>query len=298
MKYMKKSKSEKAFDGLNYFFMFLFVLMIIYPILNMVAISLSSDSYVLTSRVTFYPRGLNFTAYNQAFQNSMLMRAYINTITVALFGALSSLLIISFAAYPLAYSDFIGKRVIGFMILFTLWFSGGMIPQFLVTRNLGLLNTKAGLIFSILAGPFHIIILRAFFQTIPKSLMESAKIDGANDFKILFRIVWPLSKPALALIALWIVVGHWNAYMIPLLYLTDRNQFTLQIVLRDIVLLSQAYIYGMATEIQTADTISNTALPEQTKNAVVFIAMVPMLILYPFLQKYFVKGVMLGAVKE
>jgi putative aldouronate transport system permease protein len=221
-----------------------------------------------------------------------------NTMIVTLLGAVFSLLVMSLAAYPLAYSDFIGKKFISLMIVFTLWFSGGMIPKFLVTRNLGLLNTKAGLILDILAGAFHIIILRSFFQTIPRSLIESSKIDGANDFRILFRIVWPLSKPALALIALWIIVGHWNAYMVPLLYLTDRNQFTLQIVLRDIVLLSQAYMYGMETGVQTADTLANSGMPEQTKNAVVFLAMIPMLVLYPFLQKYFVKGVMLGAVKE
>jgi putative aldouronate transport system permease protein len=275
-----------------------FMALILYPILNIIAISLSSDYYVLTSQVSVFPLDPEFDAYKQAFQNKMLLRSYINTITVALSGALCSLVMISLAAYPLAFSDFIGKKLVGLLIVFTLWFNSGMIPKFLVTRNLGLLNTKAGLVFDTLAGAFHIIILRSFFKTIPKSLMESAKIDGANDFRILFHIVWPLSKPALALIALWIIVGHWNAYMVPLLYLNDQKQFTLQIVLRDIVMLASGSLYGIEMGVQTGETVSNSAISEQTKNAVVFIAMFPMLVVYPFLQRYFVKGIMLGAVKE
>jgi len=298
----KKKLSEVAFDMANYLFMGLFLIIILYPILNMVSISLSDDYYVLTNKITIYPRGFDVDAYAQIFTNKSLLRSFGNTVFVAVIACGLSLLIDSLAAYPLAFSNFLGKKVFTTLLIFTMWFSGGMIPTFLVVKNLGLLNSLWSLILSSMLSAYHVIILRAFFETIPPSLVESAKIDGANEFTILFRIVWPLSKPALALIALWVVVGHWNAFLTPLIYLNDIKKYTLQLVLRDIVLLSGSDLYGLSTITSSTatggDVTSYSAISEQTKNAVIFVSMIPMLILYPFLQKYFVKGIMLGAVKE
>jgi len=295
---IEKNVSEKIFDVVNIIIMSLVIICTLYPILNMLAISLSDDVYVLTSKVTFYPRGLDLDAYKQVFSNNFLMRAYKNTILVALLGVITSLPFTSFAAYPLAFSNFHGKKFVSFFIVFTMWFHGGMIPNFIVMRNLGLINNYASLILSSLISAYNVIILRNFYETIPSSLIESAKIDGANDFLILGRIVWPLSKPVLAILSLWTIVGHWNSFMTPLLYLNDHKKYTLQLVLRDIVLQATgAELYGMDTSYKTVETSSYAAINEQTKNAVVFVSMVPMLILYPFLQKYFVKGIMLGAVK-
>ncbi|MEG0767258.1 MAG: carbohydrate ABC transporter permease [Clostridia bacterium] len=294
----KRTWSQMLFDWFNTALMAFIIVIILYPVLNMLAISLSSDSAVLTSSVTFYPRGIDFDAYRQVFQNHVLFTAYGNTIFIAVISCVLSLVFTSFAAYPLAFADFDGKKVISFMIVFTMWFSGGMIPSFLVIRYLGLINSLWSLIFSSLIGAYHVVILRNFFESIPDSLIESAHLDGAHDFCVLFRIVWPLSKPALALIALWVVVGHWNDFFAPLLYLNDFHKYTLQLVLRDIVLNATGMeLYGMNTAYTTVESSSYAAISEQTKNAVVFVSMIPMLMLYPFLQKYFVKGIMLGAVK-
>lgn len=297
----RKKPGEKIFDAANLLFMFLFLIIILYPIFNMVSISVSDDYYVLSNRVTFFPKGFDLDAYSQIFANQSLMMSFLNTAFVAVAACLLGLALESLAAYPIAYSDFIGKKVYTSLLIFTMWFSGGMIPTFLVVKRVGLLNSLWALVVVSMFSAYHVIILRAFFQTIPISLIESAKMDGANDFTILFRIVWPLSKPALALVALWIIVANWNSFLNPLIYLNDINKYTLQLVLRDIVLLSGSDLYGLSTTasaVNRGDTSTFAAISEQTKNAVIFVSMIPMLVLYPFLQKYFVKGIMLGAVKE
>ncbi|MBR2287618.1 MAG: carbohydrate ABC transporter permease [Clostridia bacterium] len=290
------SVSRKVFLVVNAILMVLFMLVILYPILNMFSISLSEDTPVLTGRVTFYPQGLDFGAYEKAFQNRMLMRSYMNTIYVSLMGCICSLVLTSFAAYPLAYGKFYGKKVISFLIMFTMWFSAGMIPTFMVVRNLGLVDNLFSLVAVSMVSAYNTIILRNYYESIPISLVESGYLDGANDFQILAHIITPMAKPALAIIALWVVVGHWNEFFNPLIYINSIEKYTLQMVLRDIVIdASGTELYGMAQT--TMDGMSHTAISEQTKNAVVFLAIFPMLVLYPFLQKYFVQGMMIGAVK-
>lgn len=202
----------------------------------------------------------------------------------------------SFAAYPLAYVNFYGKKLISFLIMFTMWFSAGMIPTFMVVRNLGLINNLFSLICVSLVSAYNTIILRNYYESIPSALVESGYLDGANDFQVLIHIVTPMAKPALAIIMLWSIVGHWNDFFSPLIYLNDTKKYTLQLVLRDIVLeASGTELYGITTT--TAEGSSHSAISEQTRNAVVFLAMLPMLVIYPFLQKYFVTGMMIGAVK-
>ncbi len=292
----KLSHGQKAFRAFNIVLMILFVIVVLYPVLNIFAVSLSEDTAVLTGSVTVYPKGLDLTAYNKAFENRQLMRAYGNTVFVAVLGCAVTLVFTSFAAYPLAFCDFYGKKIISFLIMFTMWFGAGMIPTYMVVRKLHLVGSLLSLVAMSMISAYHTIILRTYYESIPRSLVESAYLDGANEFQSLLRIVTPSAKPALAIIALWSVVGHWNDFFSPLIYLTDINKYTLQLVLRDIVLeASGTELYGMSS--QTVDGISHSAISEQTKNAVVFLAMVPMLVLYPFLQKYFVKGMMIGAVK-
>ena len=292
------SPGRKVFLGINAFVMILFVLIILYPILNMFSISLSEDTAVLTGRVTVYPIGLDLNAYERAFQNRLLMRAYLNTVLVAGAGCFCSLVMTSLAAYPLAYGDFYGKKIISFLIMFTMWFSAGMIPTYMVVRNLGLIDHLFSLVAVSLVSAYHTIILRNYYESIPMSLVESGYLDGANDVQILLRIITPMSKPALAVIALWVVVGHWNAFFAPLIYINSMEKYTLQLVLRDIVInASGIEIYGMNANVLETGT-NEAAISEQTKNAVVFLSIFPMLVLYPFLQKYFVKGIMIGAVKE
>lgn len=298
----KKTINEQVFDVANLVFMCLFLVVILYPVLNMISISLSDDYFVLTNNVTFYPRGFDSDAYMQIMTNQSLIRSFGNTVFVAVVTCILSLVLESLAAYPLAFSDFAGKKVYTTLLIFTMWFSGGMIPSFLVIKNLGLLDSLWSLVLSSLLSAYNVIILRAFFESIPISLVESAKIDGAHEFTILGRIICPLSKPALALIALWVIVAQWNSFVTPLIYLNDIKKYTLQLVLRDIVLMSGSDLHGLNTMTSSTttggDTSSYSAISEQMKNAVIFVSMLPMLVLYPFLQKYFVKGIMLGAVKE
>ena len=281
----------------NAVIMIVFMLIILYPILNMLAISLSEDTAVLTGRVTVYPMGWDLNAYEKAFQNRLLMRAYGNTLFVAVVGCLCSLVLTSLAAYPLAYGKFYGKKIISFLIMFTMWFSAGMIPTYMVVRNLHLVDSLFSLIAVSLISAYHTIILRNYYESIPISLVESGYLDGANDFQILVHIITPMAKPALAIIALWVVVGHWNAFFAPLIYINTMEKYTLQLVLRDIVIsASGTEIYGIKTTVME-NGATELAISEQTKNAVVFLSIFPMLVLYPFLQKYFVKGMMIGAVK-
>jgi putative aldouronate transport system permease protein len=289
----RRSISEIIFTVTNTLFMVAVVLATVYPVMNIAAISASADGAVLRGDVTFYPIGFNLRAYVSIFNENSLVRAYGNTLFVALFGCLFGLVMTAFAAYPLAYCNFFGKRTVTFFILFTMWFSGGMIPTYLVVRQVGLFNSLWALIIVPLVSAYNVIILTSFFKSIPIFLIESAKIDGANEFTILFRIVVPVSKPVIATVALWIIVAHWNDFFAPLMYLKDFRKYTLQVVLRDIVLLNSGGDYGMSS----GSSDVTAALPEQIKDAVIFVSMIPMLIIYPFLQKYFVKGVMLGAIK-
>lgn len=292
----KRTVSQKCFTIFNTLFMIIFMILILYPVLNILAISLSEDTAVLTGSVTFYPMGLDLSAYEKAFTNRLLLSSYMNTVLVAVTGCIFTLVFTSMAAYPLAFCDFYGKKVVSFMIMFTMWFSAGMIPSFMVVKTLGLVNNLASLVIVSLISAYNTIILRNYYESIPASLVESAYLDGANDFGVLAKIITPMAKPALAIIALWSVVGHWNDFFAPLIYINDTKKYTLQLVLRDIVLeASGTELYGMSTT--TVEGSSHSAISEQTKNAVVFLAMVPMLVIYPFLQKYFVKGMMIGAVK-
>lgn len=292
----KKTLSQKAFIVANTVFMILFMAIILYPVLNIFAISLSEDTPVLTGRVTVFPIGWDLTAYENAFGNKLLLSSYANTILVAVVGSLFSIVLTSFAAYPLAYVDFYGKKIISFLIMFTMWFSAGMIPTFMVVRNLGLINSLFSLVCVGLVSAYNTIILRNYYESIPSALIESGYLDGANDFQVLIHIVTPMAKPALAIIMLWCIVGHWNDFFGPLIYLNDTKKYTLQLVLRDIVLeASGTELYGITTT--TVEGSSHSAISEQTRNAVVFLAMLPMLVIYPFLQKYFVTGMMIGAVK-
>jgi putative aldouronate transport system permease protein len=294
---IRYTPGEHLFALINYIIMALLLVFFLYPLLNMVSISMSNDIAVLRSEVTFYPRGFSAVAYDMIFNNLVLWRSFINSIFVAFIGCFLSLIMVCISAYPLAFGRFYGKKFFNLLILFTMWFSGGMIPTFLAVRNLGLNNSLWALIVNGLLSAYHVIIAKSYFQSIPVSLVESAHMDGANDFTILFRIIAPTAKPVLATIALWIIVGHWNDYLYPLIFLSDRNKYTLQLVLKEIVLSSQSSLYGLSAAVSTTDN-GVAALGQQVRNAVLVVSMIPMILIYPFVQRYFVSGIMLGAVKE
>lgn len=293
---IKPTKGEKAFDVFNIVLMIVLCFIFLFPVLNVLAISLSGSGPVLRNEVFIWPKQMTLVAYRDIIANKYIFRAYGNTIFVAVVGCVSTLLMVSLAAYPIAFCDFYGKKIFSAMILISLWFGGGMIPTYLVMRSVGLTNTLWALIVNVLCSSYYVIVLRSFFiGGIPMSLIESMRIDGANDFQILFRLVLPLSKAALATIALWIVVGHWNDFFAPLIYLQDRDKYTLQVVLRDIILQASGALYEANNAARVQD--GTAVIPAQVQNSVIIVSMLPMLAIYPFLQKYFVKGVTIGAVK-
>jgi putative aldouronate transport system permease protein len=294
---IRLTTGEKVFSAVNYTLMFILLIAFLYPLLNMAAISLSSDVPVLRAEVTFYPKNFTLSPYNKIIANTQLWRSIMNSVFVAFVGCICSLVMISIAAYPLAFADFYGKKVYTGLIIFTIWFSGGIIPTFMTIRNLGLHNSLWALIVNSLMSGYYIVIARSYFQSIPISMVESARIDGANDYSILFRIIIPLSKPVLATLALWVIVGHWNDYLQPLIFLADRNKYTLQLVLKELVLSYEQSLYGLSAA--SSSNFSGVAdLGPQVRNAALVVSMIPMVIFYPFVQRYFVTGIMLGAVKE
>jgi len=288
---IKKSRSDRIFDFINLSLLTLFGICIIVPFLNVFSMSVSDELAIVSNRVTIWPVGLSFNSYRSVLRSSSILSAYLNTIKVAVAGMALALLMTSLAAYPQAFGHFPGKRFLHLVVMLTMWFSAGLIPSYVVMRQLGLVNSHFALILSGAASAYNILILTNYFRSVPRSLIESAEIDGSNDLRTLFTIVMPLSKAGLATIGLWVFVAHWNDYLRPLVYLQDIKKYTLQIMLREIVLASQ-----------NTDLIEyeggTSAIPEQLKNAVVVVAMLPVMCVYPFIQKYFVKGVMLGSVKE
>lgn len=294
--FIRRSRGEKAFNVFNVCLMVLMLVFFLYPLLNMLSISMSDEYAVLRAEVTFYPIGFSTQAYSMIFQSSELWRSVYNSLFVAIVGCVCSLLILSIAAYPLAFGDFYGKKVYNALILFTMWFSGGIIPTFLTIIQLGLYNSLWALIVNGMLSAYNVVIVRSYFDSIPTSIVESARIDGANDYRILFRLVMPLSKPVLATVSLWVIVGHWNDFLNPLIFLSDRQNYTLQLTLKELVLNAESSIHNISMNSSTT-TSGAVALGQQVRNAVLVVSMIPMIALYPFVQRFFIGGVMLGSVK-
>lgn len=295
--FIKRSTGEKAFNVCNLILMALLLVFLLYPVLNVLAISMSSETEVMAANVTFYPIGFNPQAYTTIFKDSELWRSVFNSVFVAFGGCAISLVALCIAAYPLAFGNFYGKKLYSIIIMFTMWFQGGIIPLFLTVQNLGLYDTLWALILNGLISAYNVVIIRSYFNSIPYSVVESARIDGANDFRILFRLIVPLSKPVLATVALWVIVGHWNDYMNPLILISSTENQTLQLKLKSLVLAAESSTSNLSTLSQSTDHKGVAALSTQVKNAVLVVSMVPMIVIYPFIQRFFVSGVMLGSVK-
>ena len=294
--FIRQSRGEKVFGAANIMFMLFMLVIFLYPLLNMFSISVSNQYAILRAEVSFFPIGFETTSYKLIFANQDIWRSIGNSLFVALAGCALSLLLTCVAAYPLAFGDFYGKKLFNILILFTMWFNGGIIPTFLTIRQLGLHDTLWSLIVNSMLVAYNVVIVRSYFQSIPQSVVESARIDGANDYLILFKLIIPLSKPVLATVALWVIVGHWNDYLNSLLFLSSRHNYTLQLVLKELVLNAEASIHNISMS-SDSSTSGAAALGQQMRNGVLVVSMIPMIILYPFVQRYFISGVMLGSVK-
>ncbi|CAM3845287.1 carbohydrate ABC transporter permease [Marinicrinis lubricantis] len=289
---MRRSLGEKTFDGFNYLLLTLVIVVSAYPMLYILNSSISDPTEMLRNRsFMLWPEGFTLEAYKYVLTNPKIYTGYMNTLFYVVVGTSFNLLMTSLAAYALSRPDLYVRKLLMKIIVFTMFFSGGMIPTFLLIQNLGLINDRLALILPVAINTFYLIIMKTSFEGIPNELVESAKLDGANDFTILFRIILPVSKAILAVLTLYYAVDHWNDYMGPLLYLREQNLYPIQIVLRDILL-------SNSTEAMGGGVDTGFALGENIKYATIIISTLPIVMVYPFIQKYFVQGALLGAVKQ
>lgn len=287
-----KTISSRIFDIVNYTPLLIIGLVTILPFLHVIAGSFTTVTELAQKQFVLFPTVWSLDAYKYVFSTNTVFRSLGVSVGVTFLGTLFSMLLTCLMAYGLSRRDLDGRNFIMFMVLFTMLFSGGMIPTFLVVKEMGLIDTYAALIVPTAINAFNLIIMRNFFQNLPEGLEESAKIDGAGDWGILFRIVIPLSMPAIATISLFYAVTYWNTYMSAILYLNDAAKWPVQVILRQIVILAS----GLAADTSGMDEFVRP--PEQTvKMAVIVIATPPILCVYPFLQKHFAKGAPLGSIK-
>lgn len=296
---MIKSKLNKytfgdyIFDGFNAVFLIALMFVTLYPMYYVIVASFTDNLTLLASTgFLWYPQGFNVNAYRLAFTHPLLLSGYKNILIIMVGGLFFNLSLTLFTGYFLASKDVYFKKPILFMILFTMFFSGGMIPAFLNIQRLGLFNTLWALILPGAVSVFNAIICRTAIMALPDSLSESARIDGANDFTILFKIVTPLIKPTMVVLILFYGIGHWNSWFPASIYIRDVTRLPIQNILRSILIANSDILNAAVTERDRIDQFSETI-----KYAAIVITTVPVLLIYPFLQRYFVKGVMIGSVK-
>ena len=266
------------------------------PLVYIVANSFSSASAVSAGRVLLWPVEPSLKAYKVAFGDPQIMQGYLNSFIYAIGGTLISVTLTIAIAYPLSRRTFFGRNVIMSVLIFTMLFSGGLIPTYLVVQDLGMLNTRWAMVIPSAIGVWQVIIARTFFRsTIPEELYEAATIDGASDLRFLWSIVLPLSKPVIAVIALMYAIFQWNSYFDALIYLKDPGLYPLQIVLRNVLILNT--LTGSTTTTSLAQQLEQQQLANVLKYALIVISSLPVLIIYPFVARHFTKGVMVGAVK-
>lgn len=286
----------KAFDALNVVIMILLIIITVYPLWNQFILSFADRQYLYAVTPQWYPKSVNLDSYKAILKYDDLWTGYFNTILRTILGTLIGVLCTAMCAYPLTKKDLPANKFITKAIVFTMLFSGGLIPSYLlITGTLHLNDTIWALILPMLVTPYNIFIMRNFFQTVPESLEEAARIDGAGYFRIFWQIIMPLSKPVLATVALWVAVSHWQAWYDNLLYLQDPSQWGLQMVLRELLVSNQSTNIFQA--VSQAFGSAGAVDERQLRSAVIVVSILPMLILYPILQKYMNKGVILGAVK-
>ncbi|MEI7024723.1 carbohydrate ABC transporter permease [Paenibacillus sp. y28] len=290
---IKTSWGSRVFDSVNTALLIAFALLTVIPLIYVIAGSFATQKELLQRGFILFPTEFSMDAYAYIFSTQTLVRSLLVTIYITVAGTLINIFFTCLMAYPLARKDMDFRKPILMLVVFTMLFSGGMIPTFLVVKQLGMINTYWSLLIPGAISAFNLIIMRNFFQQLPDGLEESAKIDGCNDLGIFFRIVLPLSMPAIATFSLFYAVGHWNTFFTAVLYINDHLKWPIQVLMRQIVILASGGIGDSSA--MDADYV---APPEQSvKMAVIVVSTLPILLVYPFLQKHFAKGVLLGSVK-
>lgn len=288
---MRMTKGEKAFSFFNYAFLLLLAAVCLLPYITLLAKSFSAESYVVSGSITFWPKGFNTKAYAGLMNSSFFRTAFTNSLIVTISGTLVHVFFTLCVGYVCSKEHIPGSRTLMRMYVFTMLFSGGMIPSFIVVKSLGLMNNLLVMVLPGMVSTFNMILARNYFYTVPDSLEESAKLDGASNLQVFFRIMLPMAIPSVATIAIFTAVGLWNNYMTPLIYLTKSNVKLLSVYLKDII---------TASDMQSLDNpeLFDRVASESFRAAAIFVSTAPILLVYPFLQKYFIVGMTIGAVKQ
>ena len=287
-----RKTSRRVFNVFNYLFLGVIMVITLYPLYYQFIVSISNGLDVMRGEVTFLPQNITLDTYRQFLKGDLFMYMK-NSVFYTVLGTFINLAMSSLCAYPLTRKKFSGRKFFTFMVTFTMFFSGGMVPLYLVVKELELLDTVWALVLPVAISTYNMIIIRTSFQAIPESLIESAQLDGANDVVILCRIVLPLSKAVLATMLLYYAVSHWNDYFNAMLYINSKELYPLQIMLRNMLIAGlfseEAGVAGGSTTFSVTDAT--------LRAAAIIVTTLPILVVYPFVQRYFVKGVMIGSVK-
>lgn len=285
-----RSRADNIFNVFNTIFMIFILICTLYPFWYVIVCSFSSISHVTNSVVLLWPDGIHLDAYQQVFRNNLVPVAYGNTLFITLIGTAISMFLTSLSAFVLSRSELPGNKVMTLFAVFTMLFNAGLVPFYLQVRDLGLLNSRWSLILPFALSTYNTVILRNFFKSVPNALYEASAIDGSSYIGYFFRILLPLSLPSIATITLFYAVSYWNAYFYSILFLTDRALYPIQAILRQIL---------MSSEFNTLlyDDGSQNLASEMLKCAMIVITALPIICVYPFLQRYFVKGIMVGSLK-
>lgn len=286
---IRQSPASLAFDIFNYAALGAVALIMILPFIHVVAASFTWVQEYLSKDFVLFPSTFSLEAYRYVFSTGTILRGLMVSTGVTVVGTCMNLLMSALTAYPLAHRNLYGRKVMIFLVIFTLMFNGGMVPMFIIVQKLHMLNTYASLILPYVISSFNLMLFKNYFQELPVELEESAKLDGYNDLSILFLIILPLSKPLLATFAIMFGVEHWNSWFNAMLYLSDSKKWPIQVILRQIVLI--------ASEVGDAAGGANYIPPVTVRMCTIVVATMPILCIYPFLQRYFTKGILMGSVK-
>lgn len=291
----KRSKEDIVIDTFVYALLAIITVVVAYPLIYVISASLSNPAEVINGNVMLLPKGITIEGYMRVFKDEAILTGYRNTILYTVIGTFVNIIVTIITAYPLSRKDFVGRNVIMLILTFTMFFGGGLIPTYLVIKTLGLIDNFWVMILPGVISVYNVIIARTFFQSsIPIELQEAAMIDGCSNFKILRLIVIPLAKPIIAVLVLYYGVAHWNAFFTALIYLSDKDKFPLQLILREILLQNQM---TDMLDLGSSSVAEQQMWGEGIKYAIIIVSSLPVILIYPLIQRYFVKGVMIGALK-
>lgn len=294
-KKIKMSKKDTIFMGLVYLFLTFVLIIVLYPLIYVISASFSSPGAVSSGKVFLLPVDPTLIGYDAVFKNPKIVSGFLNSFFYLIIGTAVNVAMTMLAAYPLSRREFLGRKIISGIFVFTMYFSGGLVPTYLLVKNLHLLDTRAAVIIPVAMSVWNVIIARTYLQsTIPDELYEAAQLDGCSVTGFLVKIVLPLSAPILAVLVLYYGVGNWNSYFNAMIYLKSQELYPLQLVLREILMLGKVDM-TMITDVNALQRMQG--LSSLLKYAVIVVASLPMMAIYPFVQKHFVKGIMIGSLK-